>query len=544
MAEKNSNAKKGAGAVDDLIRLLESGDNAVLEACDSVIKTIDQKLASVLPVRVNQITKVKGSYKSDIQVSFMETEVTLAIAVISAGSSRGNQVERKPVDSYRKDQDLPEEMLRLLKLFTGTIRPSEGLKEDFSPAADLKKNYAYLSDLSRNNQDKLLYYLRNHRKAMLSRALLGRGEAILNKGEKVGVDQVALFAFCNKQKQNGKAWSYVAATEVLESIMTTDVQPTTRGKKQIKLGHGITLKRYGGGLYAGDLRLKDYLQIQINPHKVLSESTDWTKFKALSKKISFEIEDKYSSIQSEAAHRGLDAEQVLIDKINGHHEDCTWIVEECCGCQGYGNFKARKPGNKEKPDVLLYDGTENSQHVQGISLKTYKPEVSFSQANRGTLETYVEEFGINRQVAETLRAFTVKDTSGNRTMLNKVTKSEQEELLHFFQSYQRQITSHVLRGKAEAILKADWLLLHEAIDANWISQIGQRDFWHLYPMAQVIDCCCSIKPCITRDGNLTLGLGLTLQRKGGDSGRPSANDLQFKINPRAIIKALANAKIM
>lgn len=51
MAEKNSNAKKGAGAVDDLIRLLESGDNAVLEACDSVIKTIDQKLASVIGSR-------------------------------------------------------------------------------------------------------------------------------------------------------------------------------------------------------------------------------------------------------------------------------------------------------------------------------------------------------------------------------------------------------------------------------------------------------------------------------------------------------------
>jgi hypothetical protein len=310
------------------------------------------------------------------------------------------------------------------------------------------------------------------------------------------------------------------------------------GERQIQLGHGITLKRYGGGMHAGDLRFKDYLQLQIHPRKVLAESTDWTKFRGLADRISFEIDEQLSSIQSVAAHRGLDAEQALIEKINARHPDCTWIVEESCGTQGYGNFKATKPGNREKPDVLLFDNHEEIKHMQGISIKTYKPEVSFSQANRGSLETYVEELGISYGVTETLRSFVKKNHQGERTMLNEAPTSAQEELLRFFQLYQRQIISHVLRGKAKAVLKADWLLLHEAIDENWGQQVGQRKFWHLYPMAMVIDCCCSKSAAITKAGNLTLGLGITLQRKGGDGGSKTANDLQFKINPRMIHEAL------
>lgn len=538
MAGNKSNAKKGSNKVDELIGLLEAQEPALLHACDCVLKTIDRDFPAHLGARVKQTSKVRGSLKSDVQVSFVGTKTTLAIAVISADTGGGNQVERKPVDSYRQDQGLPEEMIRLLKLFTGTIKPSEARSDDFSPAAELGKNYAYFRDLSSTNQAKLLRYLRTHRKTMLERGLLGRGDAILDKGKQVGIDHVDLFAFRDNLKPKDQAWTYVAATELIDSVMTTDVQPSSMGERQIQLGHGITLKRYGGGMYAGDLRFKDYLQLQIHPRKVLAESTDWTKFRGLADRISFEIDDKLSSIQSVAAHRGLDAEQALIEKINAHHPDCTWIVEESCGAQGYGNFKAKKPGNREKPDVLLFDNPEEIQRMQGISMKTYKPEVSFSQANRGSLDTYVEELGISYGVTETLRAFVQKNHQGERTMLNEAPLSAQEELLRFFQLYQRQIISHVLRGKAKAALKADWLLLHEATDENWVQHVGQREFWHLYPMAMVIDCCCSESPSITKAGNLTLGLGLTLQRKGGDGGAKTANDLQFKINPKMIHEAL------
>ena len=538
MEDNLSNAKKGADSVDELIGLIKSNNPALLYACDSVVRTIDRELPAQLGVIVKKIHKVKGSLKSDVQVSFHGTDVTLAIAVISAGAGGGNQVERKPVESYRDDQGLPEELLRILKLFTGTTKPADAQRSDFSSDAELDKGYAYFRELSPQNKAKLLKHLRNHRGSLLERGLLGRGDKIMEKGEVVGVDHINLFAFRDKKKPADKAWSYVAASDLLQSISTTDVKPSDRGEKQVQLSHGIILKRYGGGMFAGDTRYKDYLQIQIHPRKVLAESTDWTKFRALTERVSFEIVDKIYNIQSEAAHRGLDAEQALIERINSRDNDCTWIVEECCGTEGYGDFKAKKPGNREKPDVLLYDDPSNILAMKGISMKTYKPEVSFSQANRGSLETYVEELGISYGVAETLRAFAIKNHGAERTMLNEVPASEQDELLNFFRLYQRQIVSHVLRGKAKAVLKADWLMLHETRDADWINKVGNREFWHLYPMAKVIDCCCSEEPSITKAGNLILGLGLTLQRKGGDGGAKTANDLQFKLNPKLIHEAL------
>ena len=539
MGDKESNAEKGADAVDELIGLLESNDPSLLYACDSVIRSIDRELPAKLGVSVKKVHKVKGSLKSDVQVSFHSTDVTLAIAVISAGAGGGNQVERKSVESYREDQGLHVELIRILKLFTGTTRPGDAQRSDFARGAELGKGYAYFRDLSPHNQIRLIRHLRNHRKTLLERGLLGRGDSIFVNGKKVGVDHVNLFAFRDKKKPAIKAWSYVAASDLLQSISTTDVKPSDRGQKQVQLSHGIILKRYGGGMFEGDTRFKDYLQIQIHPRKVLAESTDWTKFRALTERLSFEIDDKLSNIHSEAAHRGLDAEQALIERINNRDPDCAWVVEECCGTEGYGDFKAKKPGNREKPDVLLYDDPADIVAMKGISMKTYKPDVSFGQANRGSLDTYVEELGISYGVAETLRAFVMKNSEGERTMLKDAPASEQNELLNFFRVYQRQIISHVLRGKAKAALKADWLLLHEAKENDWISKVGNRSFWHLYPMAMVIDCCCSVAPAITKSGNLVLGLGLTMQRKGGDGGAKTANDLQFKLNPKLIHEQLS-----
>ena len=538
MEDKQSNAKKGSDAVDMLIRLLESGDPALLLACDCIVKVLDPEMPQNWGSAVEHTNKVKGPFKSDVIASFTGTDVALSIAVISAGSGGSNQVERKPVDSYRDDQGLPDDLVRILKLFTGTTKPSEAAQGEFAKKADLTKGHAYYRDLSSENKAKLLRHLRIHRKTMLERALLGRGDAIIVDGKKVGTDHVNLFAFYDKRKPAEKAWSYVAATDLIQAVQTTDVHPSSHGERQIQLGHGITLKRYGGSLFTGDTSIKDYLQIQISPRKVLAESTDWSRFKALSERLSFEIDDKLSNVQSEAAHRGLDAEQALIEKINCHDPDCMWIVEECCDVEGYGQFKAKKPGNREKPDVLIFDDPANILAMKGISMKTYKPEVSFSQANRGSLETYVEELGMSYGVAETLRAFVEKNHQGERTMLNEAPISAQEELLRFFHLYQRQIISHVLRGKAKGVLKADWLLLHETKDTDWISKVGNRQSWHLYPMATVIDCCCSEAPSITKAGNLILGLGLTLQRKGGDGGAKSANDLQFKLNPKMIHEEL------
>ena len=542
MKKINSNAKSGKAAVEKLIEKFNSYDSELLKACESILQTKNREILRSKKLEIENITMAPTTTKSDLFVKFKNLQDSLAISVISADGGGSNQIERRTVDFYSTDCSFSDELIRILKLYTGTTKPSSINRKEYSKSADLNKGYAHFSDLSQSNQTNLIRLLKSIRKKFLKSALLGRGNDIIRNNKSIGKDSVDLIVFFDRKKNLDSAWSYLAPGEVLNAILSCDVSAKGGNKRQISLGQGIVLKRYGGGLFAGDTSIKDYLQLQIQPRKVLSESTDWAQFKNLTQQLDFKLEGDLTSAQSAAAHRGLKAETELINSINNQSDECAWIVEECCETSGYGNFGARKPSNKEKPDVVLFDKKNEELSTKGISIKTYKPKVSFGQANRGTVETYVKDFGIPKSVAETLLAFTHKTQSGDRVMLNQTSKSSQTELLDFFAQFQKQIISHILRGKELSALKADWLLFHEAKDESWKMHVGDKKFWRLYPIEKIIECCLRKKPVINENGNLILGIGLTMQRKGGDGGKDSANDLQFKIDPVEIIKALNNSR--
>lgn len=538
MKKINSNAKSGKAAVEKLIEKFNSNDSELLKACESILQAKDKKIIRSKKLEIESIAIAPPTTKSDLFVKFKKHQDSLAISVISADGGGSNQIERRTVDFYSTDCSFSDELIRILKLYTGTTKPSSTNRKEYSKSADLNKGYAHFCDLSQSNQTNLIGLLKSIRKKFLKSALLGRGNNIIRNNKSIGKDSVDLIVFFDRKKNLDSAWNYLAPREVLNAILSSDVSAKGGKKRQISLGQGIVLKRYGGGLFAGDTSIKDYLQLQIQPRKVLSESTDWAQFQNLTQQLDFKLEGDLISAQSAAAHRGLKAETELINSINNQSDECAWIVEECCETSGYGNFGARKPSNKEKPDVVLFDKKNEELSTKGISIKTYKPKVSFGQANRGTVETYVKDLGIPKNVAETLLAFTHKTQTGDRVMLNQNSKSSQTELLEFFTQFQKQIISHILRGKDLSALKADWLLFHEATDESWKMNVGDKRFWKLYPMEEIIECSLRKKPTINENGNLILGIGLTMQRKGGDGGKNSANDLQFKIDPVEIISEL------
>ena len=51
-----------------------------------------------------------------------------------------------------------------------------------------------------------------------------------------------------------------------------------------------------------------------------------------------------------------------------------------------------------------------------------------------------------------------------------------------------------------------------------------------------------IQVSYTKRGTITFGAGVTLQRKGGDNGKDSANNLQFKLRVKPLRDALRNSK--
>ena len=77
-----------------------------------------------------------------------------------------------------------------------------------------------------------------------------------------------------------------------------------------------------------------------------------------------------------------------------------------------------------------------------------------------------------------------------------------------------------LKGRGE--FHAEWILV--------ILKTANEFDWVLKSMNYAMNYFGNGDIVITNQGNIKIG-NITMQRKGGDGGRPSANMLQFKINP-------------
>lgn len=83
------------------------------------------------------------------------------------------------------------------------------------------------------------------------------------------------------------------------------------------------------------------------------------------------------------------------------------------------------------------------------------------------------------------------------------------------------IVSDILKGRGQ--FAAEWMLV--------ILRIKQKDIkWVLKPINFCLNLFGNGEVSITKQGSLKIA-NITIQRKGGDGGRKTAQMLQFKINP-------------
>jgi hypothetical protein len=97
-----------------------------------------------------------------------------------------------------------------------------------------------------------------------------------------------------------------------------------------------------------------------------------------------------------------------------------------------------------------------------------------------------------------------------------------DAIIDFFESQKVAVITDLLAGREPD--KAEWFLAVNR--SNHTS--------NLRPMTTAIEYYSQGKVGLTPRGSLSIGR-ITAQRKGGDKGAPSANDLQFKFNPNEMI---------
>ena len=145
----------------------------------------------------------------------------------------------------------------------------------------------------------------------------------------------------------------------------------------------------------------------------------------------------------------------------------------------------------EEPD--FWEDTEGSQKVMK-ELKMLKD----------TLKTAEE---LNQQYEDT-------------GVLLEMAEEEQDEILEFFTQNKMLILLDIVKGRGK--FAAEWIL---------VAQKYENIFrWTLKPINVAINHYSEGEVLITSRGSLKLGR-VTMQRKGGDAGRDTANMLQFKVDP-------------
>ncbi len=239
-------------------------------------------------------------------------------------------------------------------------------------------------------------------------------------------------------------------------------------------------------------------------------------------------------MMSDIAKSGFITEEQVVSEFNNWKESTItpqWFKQiKISDIKHVAAHTTRSLGKNTKADVLV---TINGTQI-GISVKKFK--ASFNQLDKRRIDSYEEMWNIPDNVSTILRKYcgeegfrpidhkrtNVRDT--RRYFLNELDQSEQRDLLEFFTRCQRQIVNDILQGYQEP--KADYMLVvqknGDGLERSKIVDINTVIEYVLGPVH------------ITKKGSLKMGK-ITVQRKGGDAGKSSAQMLQFKFSPQDVL---------
>lgn len=113
-----------------------------------------------------------------------------------------------------------------------------------------------------------------------------------------------------------------------------------------------------------------------------------------------------------------------------------------------------------------------------------------------------------------------KPRDKRRMFMNEFSKKEQNSVIAWIEKNKILILNDIIKGRGK--FAAEWMLVAQKINKN--------AKWILKPINYCINFFGQGEVMITEKGNIRIGK-ITMQRKGGDGGRQTANMLQFKINP-------------
>ncbi len=184
-------------------------------------------------------------------------------------------------------------------------------------------------------------------------------------------------------------------------------------------------------------------------------------------------------------------------------------------------------GHKADINVQITIKLKSATDIQNIQVKLVSNKSGFNQVDKRWLSQYKELWSIPSNIYILLQYFTGElkpyktGTKDKRRMfLNEMSQDERETIINWFTMNKGLIISDILRGRGE--FTAEWVLVAQKVQTN--------SRWALKNINVVIHHYSKGPVMISPKGSINLGR-VGVQRKGGDSGRDTANMLQFKVDP-------------
>ncbi|WQX35842.1 type II restriction endonuclease [Helicobacter pylori] len=244
-----------------------------------------------------------------------------------------------------------------------------------------------------------------------------------------------------------------------------------------------------------------------------------------------------SSFGSFIAKNGFLNEKEVAQKFNDyiHDRDAQiWLMIMGYGLNKIEYVKANVlSGYKADVNVIIQIKMKQTLDSENLQVKLVSNLKGFNQIDKRKLRSYQEMWNIPPNIYQLFAYFTgeLKPTRqdikypNKRMLAYEFTNKEQQELLAWLNDNKMLIVSDILKGRGE--FSAEWVLVIQKINLNmkWALKNINEVMQH-YLDDGIVE--------ISKKGSLKIGR-ITIQRKGGDNGRESANMLQFKIDPTGLL---------
>lgn len=237
---------------------------------------------------------------------------------------------------------------------------------------------------------------------------------------------------------------------------------------------------------------------------------------------------------SQTARAGFKNEAEIAAKFENWQNDAH--APEWLRAIGYDPVKvtsvtAENPRG-DKSDVVLKIATDAGEKLHGISIKLVSSERGFNQIDKRWLADYAKMWKMPDDIAEAMKYYVgekppFKTSRDKRRMfLNEFEPDVRERIVTFFETNKKKVVTSLIKGTGRG--SADLFMVAQ--------RSGKGERWVIKSIDETIAFFAEGNVEITRAGNLKIGR-ISMQRKGGDGGRPTANMLQFKLNPAELFEA-------